>query len=267
MDFNTLYEIKDKGKQTEKLYEMINEDVRLNHSKAARVEFYTNVKYIEESLTATSRILDVGAGAGEYSLYFAQQGYQVDAIELCESNIIAFKKKIKDSHNLELRQGNALDLSCYEDNSFDVVLVFGPLYHLHTMEEKQKCIAEAKRVCKNGGTIFYAFISNDMVIACEFSYNENYFNETDYNHKTFKLEDFPFVFVTANEARKVLESGNVNIIKEVASDGLSEMLSDKINQLDDYGYQQYLNYHFYCCEKPELFGYSSHLLFIEKNEK
>lgn len=37
--------------------------------------------------------------------------------------------------------------------SFDIVLLFGPLYHLKNDADKQKCISEAKRVCKDGGKI------------------------------------------------------------------------------------------------------------------
>ena len=39
------------------------------------------------------KILDIGAGAGEYSLYFARKGYEVSALELADANIAAFKKK------------------------------------------------------------------------------------------------------------------------------------------------------------------------------
>ena len=45
-------------------------------------------------------------------------------------NIEAFKKKITPDDKIDLVQGNALDLSLYADKSFDIVLLFGPLYHL-----------------------------------------------------------------------------------------------------------------------------------------
>lgn len=60
----------------------------------------------------------------------------------------------------------------------------------------------------------------------------------------------------------MLCDGGISITKEIASDGMSELLAEKINALDEYSYNQYLKYHFYCCEKPELLGRSNHLLFI-----
>lgn len=70
------------------------------------------------------------------------------------------QKKLTKNHPISLRQGNAIDLSIYDDKIFDIVLLFGPLYHLHKEDDRQKCISEAKRVCKDDGLIFFAFSFN-----------------------------------------------------------------------------------------------------------
>ncbi len=264
MDFEKLRQIQNETEQVQKLYEMFCEDTRLTHSKAAQVEFITTVKYIEKYLQPKARILDLGAGTGRYSLYFAAKGHDVSAVELSPNNVEIFREKIDPAHPVDLRQGSAIDLSCYPDESFDAVLVFGPLYHLHNEQDRQRCIAEAKRVCKPDGTLFFALISNDMVILTEFSYDQSYFSGSIYDHDTFHVEDFPFVFFTVSQCREMLQKGGVTLLREVAADGMSEMLADKINALDDQSYSQYLKFHFYCCEKPELLGYSNHLLFVCK---
>lgn len=262
MDFQDLYRIENESERVQKLYEIFNEDSRLNRSKAGRVEFFTTVRYIEKYLKPGARILDIGAGAGEYSLYFAGKGYDVSALELSENNIRAFRKKIKETHRIDLVQGNAMDLSRYADESFDIVLLLGPLYHLKNDEDKKKCIAEAQRVCKPDGKIFFAFISNDMVILTEFSYRPDYFTAGDYDKKTFRVDDFPFVFHTPERARTLLKKSGVRILHEVASDGISELMEEKINAMDEPDYEQYLRFHFYICEKPEFLGMSNHLLFV-----
>ena len=143
-----------------------------------------------------------------------------------------------------------------------LVLLFGPLYHLQNDADKQQCIREAKRVCKDDGQIFFAFISNDFVFLTEFDRDVHYFGMGDYDHETFKLNDFPFVFHTVDAARKLLSDGGINILHEVAADGASELLAAKINEMSDEEYAQYLRYHFYICEKPELLGMTNHLLFV-----
>lgn len=262
MNFSDIYKIQDETEQIQKTYELFHEEIRLNHSKAARVEFLTTVRYIEKYLNPGARILDIGAGAGEYSLYFAGKGYSVSALELTDANVAAFRRKITPETPVDLVQGNALDLSRYEDESFDIVLLFGPLYHLHSAADRRRCIEEAKRVCKKTGTLFFAFINNDAVILTEFSYRPDYFTAGDYDKESFHVEDFPFVFHTVDDCRKMLTDGGIRILHEVASDGVSELMEEKINALPEADYLQYLRYHEYCCEKPEFLGLSNHLLFV-----
>lgn len=266
MDFQQIHDIQDEIEQIQRTYEVFDEDTRLNRSRAARVEFLTTVRYIEKYLSPGARILDVGAGAGEYSLYFARAGYTVCALELAQANVEAFRKKITPQDHIELVQGNAVDLSRYPDAAFDVVLVLGPLYHLHNGADCRRCILEAKRVLKPEGKLFFAFISHDMVFLTELKYRQDYFANGDYDKETMRLEDFPFVLHTVDECREMLRAGGVKILHEVASDGVSELMEEQINAMDEESYSQYLKYHFYVCEKPEMLGRSNHLLYVGEKE-
>lgn len=70
------------------------------------------------------------------------------------------------------------------------------------------------------------------------------------------------MFHTVDAARNLLSDGGISILHEVASDGASELLATKINEMNNEDYEQYLRYHFYICEKPELLGMTNHLLFV-----
>ena len=246
----------------QEIYRRSDESARLNKSKAARVEFFTTVRYIEKYLSVGAKILDIGAGAGEYSLYFSRKGYAVSALELSEDNIQAFKSKLTPADSISIVQGNALDLSRYANHSFDVVLLLGPLYHLHSDADKLQCISEARRVCKEDGVIFFGLISNDIVVLTMQQAHADYLLSGAYDKTTFKLYDFPFVFHTLPRCRALLKAAGIHVLHEIAADGVSELIQETINALDDEGYNQYLKYHFYLCEKPECLGMSNHLLFI-----
>ena len=250
----------------QQIYSRSDESSRLTQTKASKVEFLTTVKYIEKYLTPGMKILDIGAGAGVYSFYFSRKGYQVEALELADSNIAAFRAQLTPEDTVVLHQGNALDLSRFRDDSFDIVLLFGPLYHLHSEDDKLRCIAEAKRVCKPGGKLFFAFLSNDMVILTMFSQHPDYFINGDYDKDRFRCDDFPFVFSTPQDCRALLQRADVKILHEVAADGMSELLKAKINEMDEKSFAQYLRFQEYLCEKPEFLGASNHLLFVAEKE-
>jgi len=70
------------------------------------------------------------------------------------------------------------------------------------------------------------------------------------------------VFFTLDQMREMLTQNGVTIRCEIAADGVSELMEDAINALSDEDYEQYVRYHLYCSEKPEMLGRSSHLLFV-----
>ena len=107
----------------ENYYYQGKEKERLVKDKAHMVEFLTTVRYIDKYLKKGDKILDIGAGTGIYSLYYVKKGYKVDAIELTNANIEEFKKNITREMDIKLEKGNALDLSKYKDNTFDITLL------------------------------------------------------------------------------------------------------------------------------------------------
>ncbi|HKL79535.1 MAG TPA: class I SAM-dependent methyltransferase, partial [Mobilitalea sp.] len=115
------------------------EDARLT-SKHGMVEFTITLKYIDKYVHLGDRILEVGCATGRYSLHYARKGFRVDAIELVQSNLDILNKKTLPTDNICAIQGNALDLSVYENDVFDVTLVLGPMYHLYSTEDKLKCL-------------------------------------------------------------------------------------------------------------------------------
>lgn len=141
-------------------YNHYDEDCRLT-SRHGTVEFLTTMRYIEKYLKSGDHILEIGAGTGRYSHTLARQGYTVNAIELVEHNIEVFQKNTLSNENISVIQGNALDLSVFPDNQFDITLLLGPLYHLYNKADKQQAIQEALRVTKQGGIIFVAYVISD----------------------------------------------------------------------------------------------------------
>lgn len=255
-------EAKTETERVNQLYRIFQEDQRLKQTQAASVEFITTTKYIEKYLEGPSKVCDIGAGTGVYSFYLAQSGHTVTAVELADANIEVFQEKLDGSEAIDLVQGNALDLSFLEDHSFDLVLLLGPLYHLESKQDQLRAIKEAQRICKPNGKIIVSFISNDMVMFTELGYNPLHFNEESYDHEQFIVHNFPFVFHTLSSMEDLLETAGTHVYKRIGVDGMSELLADKINQLDESGFSQYLKFHLHCCEDPHALSRSNHVSFV-----
>lgn len=105
-------------------------------------------------------ILDVGGGPGRYSFWLAEKGYSVHLLDVLPLHIRQAREFQKRSKNplasIQLGDARSLDL---EDKSVDVVLLFGPLYHLVRRTERVKALSEAHRVLKPGGLLFAAAVS------------------------------------------------------------------------------------------------------------
>ncbi len=147
-------------------YKHFDEKNRLRNDNSGKLEFLMTMRILEKNLPALDdgaeiSVLDLGGGAGVYSFPLAKKGYKVTLADLSET-LLEQAKKQKEEDKVEnliaCDQVNATDLSCYKDNSFDVVLLFGPLYHLTEKDEREKCVSEIQRVLKTGGKVFASFI-------------------------------------------------------------------------------------------------------------
>ena len=244
-----------------KYYNKFNEEKRLN-SKHGQVEFLTAIKYINEYIKDNDKIIDIGAGTGKYSKYFYDKGYDVTAVELVEHNLRQIEKK-----NIKCFLGNATNLKKIEDNSYDITLLFGPLYHLISMEDKLKALLEAKRITKPNGYIFISYCMNEYAIIEHGFIDNNILNELDQIDEYFKIkskEDDLYSFVRLEDINYLKDKANLSRVKIISQDGPSEYIKKTINKMDDETFDLYLKYHFKTCEKLELLGAGRHILDILK---
>lgn len=249
-------------------YERYDEEGRLISSKHGKVEFITTMKYIEKYLKPDMRILEIGAATGRYSHALAQKGYSVDAVELVEHNIELFKQNTLQCENVTITQGNAMDLSAFENGTYDITLLLGPMYHLFTTEDKLKALSEAVRVTKTGGIVFVAYCMSDAnVLSFGFGKGEIYglIEEGYINAETFETNSNPqdiFELCRKEDIDCLRSKFNVTQLHFVASDGYTNHMRETVDQMDDKLFEMYLKYHLATCERQDMIGYSHHTIDI-----
>ena len=114
---------------------------------------------IEENLLPEMSIADIGGASGAYAFWLQKLGHKVHLLDFAETHIEMARQQGK-HQNLPLSSvtlGDARALP-FPENSFDMVLLFGPLYHLQEKTDRIKCLTEAKRVLKPGGILLAATI-------------------------------------------------------------------------------------------------------------
>ena len=254
-------------------YSGYDEDSRLL-SKHGSVEFLTTMRYVEKYLKSGMRILEIGAATGRYSHTLARMGYRVDAVELVQHNIDIFRRNTQPGENVTIRQGNAKDLSFIEDETYDITLLLGPMYHLFTVQEQKQALSEALRVTKKGGILFAAYCGNDatMVQYCfgrGMLKEERYLNLVDM--ETFKASSDPaelFELYRKEDIDGLMADFRGQRLHYVGTDMATNYMRSTIDEMDDDFFRLYLRYHFTICERADMVGTSHHILDIfQKAEK
>lgn len=246
-------------------YNKFNEDKRLTHRHGI-VEYVTAMKYIHLYLKKIKnpQIIDIGAGTGKYSIALSQEGYDVTAIELVKHNLMTLKKQ---NSQVKAYQGNALDLHKFSNNTFDIVILFGPMYHLIKEEDKLKALKEAKRIVKHKGYIFISYYMNEYAII-KHGFMEHNIKKAikdkiinDNYHILAQGEDL-YSMVRIEDIKKYAKCLQLKRVKMLAQDGPSDYIRRYLNDLDEEEFKLYIDYHLKTCERKELLGASSHILDI-----
>ncbi len=265
-----LSEVQGIGEAREKIvgdfYDNYPEDDRLERSIHGRLEYATTMHYIHRFAGEGAKILEVGPGTGRYSVALAKEGFEVSAIELVQSNYERLLKNSEGIDNIKAVQGDATDISCCADSSFDVTLVLGPMYHFYEKEDVNKAIDGAIRVTKPGGTIMFAFISVFAIMYSNYFYGawaegqEENFTE-DYQIRHFKEQLFTGYDVT--EFESLFEGKEVEWITTTGVDGLIEPIEGRPDfSISDKDFEALAKWYLAFSEKRELLGSSNHLLYI-----
>lgn len=247
-------------------YNKFNEDKRLTR-RHGRVEFITSMKYIHEALNcySTPKILDIGAGTGKYSIALAEEGFDVTAIELLKCNLNVLKEK--SDKKVKAHLGNALNLSKFEDNSFDVTLLFGPMYHLGSKQEKIQALNEAKRVTKPNGTILVAYVMNEYGVLT-YAFKEHNAIECvkdgrlDNNFHCIYTEKDLYSFVRLEDIDEINNACGLTRKQIISADGPANYMRQTLNQMTDEEFNLFIDYHLSTCERLDQIGASAHTVDI-----
>lgn len=281
----------------EKYYNKFHEEHRLT-TRHGQVEFRTTLHYIEEAIrwlsdaerrietdydwksvknradrvglglsTSPLKIADIGAGTGRYSVELCHRSYDVTAVELVKHNLEILRAK---HENIKTWQGDARNLSFLDDKSFDITLLFGPLYHLHGDEEKLKALTETRRITKKGGIILVAYVMNEYSVI-SYCFKEHKWSEVaakgglSPDFHTICTEEDLYDYVRLEDIDRLNKAAGLERIKIISADGAADYMRRELNEMSPEEFEAFCSFQLAIAERPELVGAGSHCVDILKN--
>ena len=271
-------------------YNKFNEDKRLTR-RHGQVEYITTMQYIHKYIEAlqgenakdtTLQILDIGAGTGRYAVELAKEGHDVTAVEYVKYNLGRLKQNAnaakKDCQEagkeflLQAYQGDARKLKRFAEDTFDLTLLFGPMYHLYSFEDKLQALMEAKRVTKPDGYILVAYLMNEYGVLT-YGFKEGNAiaciedGRLDDNFHCHSTEKDLYDYVRLEDMKELRDAAGLEHVQTISADGPADYMRRELNAMSEEMFAKFIEYHLSTCERPELLGAGAHTVDILRCKK
>ena len=271
-------------------YNKFNEDKRLMR-RHGQVEYITSMKYIhkyleilqgENAKDTTLQILDIGAGTGRYAVELAKEGHDVTAVEYVKYNLGRLKQNANVAKKecqeagkeflLQAYQGDARKLKRFAEDTFDLTLLFGPMYHLYSFEDKLQALTEAKRVPRPGGYIMVAYLMNEYGVLT-YGFKEGNAiaciedGRLDDNFHCHSTEKDLYDYVRLEDMKELRDAAGLEHVQTISADGPADYMRRKLNAMSEEMFAKFIEYHLSTCERPELLGAGAHTVDILRCKK
>lgn len=243
----------------------------------SKIEFKSTVHLIDKYFPKDGYILDIGSGPGRYSLELLKRGYKVSLLDISKNELDIAKRKISEA-GLKAEDyycKSALELETFEDESFDGVLVMGPLYHLHSEEDRIKVLKHGYRILKKEGIALISYINTWGCIKAGISEFPEPFKDVEYFERYIKgdlkfspEESFTTTYFTSPPlALDEVKRAGFDIISYAGAEsflsGMRVQMSNLFTYMPDV-YSNFLQKAVEFCELPQYREATEHLHIIVK---
>lgn len=239
-----------------------------------RIEFEMTRRTLDRYIQGAQKILDVGGGPGRYSIYLAGRGHLVTLVDLSARHVVQAIEKAEEA-GVSLQsalKGNVLQLDQLLSETYDTVLCMGPMYHLLEEEERIRAIDQCIQRLKPGGLLMVSFISAYAPIVDGMKrFPEGVADEKaamlgylkDGRHDTQRAQGFTDAyFMNPDNIAPFMARFPLKPVKIMAVEGLAALLEERLMQLSEDQFLNWIDILEAICEHPAIFGCCEHLLYV-----
>lgn len=235
-------------------------------------EFRITTKMMERFIKPGERVLDIGAGPGRYSLYFAQRGCDVTLVDLSPDNI-RFAKSKADEQGLALTAlaGDAREVGRLVSGVFDHVFLMGPMYHLPREEDRLRAVSAALSLLKDGGVLYVSFIqlfagmiyllknTPELVLAeSERAYIDSVLRNVSYDARTFTQT----YFIRQGEVLPFMGRFPLEKLHLLGQEGITSPCEPILAGQRPEVVDRWVDIACALCQREEYLSYAEHLMYI-----
>ncbi len=241
---------------------------RLNEVETRIIESLFD-KYLPKS----GRLLNTCSGDGKYAFKFAENGYSVTVADENESNVNILKNDTRASLLNDIVATTPSELSMFENDSFDVVISLGSVYHMQTKAEREVFVRESMRVLAPDGYLAFTYMTP---IAMNFGQYFYAYKAIDANEKmkafrrlaaVEKTHAFDkFYGMNLDEMADISREYGIDIQTVAATYSMVNDSSGEIAGFDDEAFEKFVEDQISICEDPFVTRYCMRGLFIGKKK-
>ena len=239
------------------------------------IEFEITMRYLRQYLPPGGAVLEIGCTAGRYTVELARLGFRVAAVDLSPGLVELCRHAVDDAgvaDLVELYVSDARDLSDIPGNSFDAILLMGPLYHLIHRADRLQAVEEAVRRLRRGGVLVSAHISRFGMLAhiartipLWIENSESVDSVLGLGHdgdSNPRNGGFRGYFATAEEIPPLHEECGIKTMVLATSDPGSAALDTTFREMPENQQLLWIELFYRISAEPSYVASSSHLLYI-----
>jgi len=265
----------------ESYYEGFDEEHRLLQG-IGQLEFARSKEIIQRYIGPPPGVVyDVGGAAGIYACWLAEMGYEVHLIDPVPFHVARAEQTSEKQPSFPIksyRVGDARHLD-FSDESADVILFLGPMYHLTEKKERIRALRETFRVLKEDGFLFVAGISR-FASVCD-GLVSRFLDDPQFmrivkqdllNGRHRNPTDHPHYFTTAHfhhpdDLKREIEEAGFLCEKVLPVESLGGLLQDfEMRWEDPEQRAQLLEAIRWVEDEPSLLGATQHLLAVARKK-
>ncbi len=252
---------------------------RLERRPMDRVSLEIHGRLLARLVRGGDRVLEIGAGPGRFTIRLAELGARVTVVDVSPRQLDLNRERVIAAGHEEAvagrHLGDVVDLSAFDDSSFDVVTAFGgPLSYV--FERAGDGFDQMLRKARPGGLVTFSVMSRwgslRMALGGILDFERQ--GRTEMNRHVIETGDLrgedarvtgmslphECHLFTWSEVQALLEGKPCEIVEATAANYLSVNLGEVLEGLDDPLWQRVLRWEETVCRSPALLDAGTHIL-------